>query len=547
MRVGSVVAVTACSASLVVLAQAPQTPVFRSTAILVPLTVTVLDSRGAPVTDLTAADFAVYENDQPREILSFFTQAMTGPRVAGAPAAANGMTPARRRRFLLVLGFGRIQQPGRGVDGALSLVRERLLPDDAVAVMAFHRTTEFTTNHQAVLAVLQRFKQHHERIVWDIREYFRRTRSPFSRGGPPLPAAMLARIDRDVFGVAASNAPGSNAPLALRDTVNYLLSMDRSLQVIDEPWQRQRSFADLVDQLDRAGWSLADAVTMSSRLKLFGGIELVRDLDGDKHVVVIAEDGIAGTADTARLLARRAAGARIAVHYIYTRGTNIRGSSGCLPCRDVTEWTGGQYTSVDYADQALARIDQATRFSYLLGYAPLDPSPDARYREVHVKVNRPGVVVQFARGYYASPEAQAAEMAETVRQTRVEAALAVFEPLTEIPVSIAVVPSPDSPGVLRVELAIDAAALSLSGPDDLRTGQLEIQVYCADRRETMIGSITERLDLKARPDTYARWLRDGFRHVLGVPVKGVPAFVKAVVFDFGNGRVGSRVVKIGRE
>ena len=547
MRVGNVwVAVTVCSASLVVWAQTPQAPVFRSSANLVPLTVTVFDKRGAPVTDLSAKDFTVYENNQPREILSFFTQAMGGPRLAGAPPAPNGVTPAQRRRFLLVLGFGRIQYPGKGVDGAIDFVRNRLLPDDAVAIMAFHRTTEFTTNHQAVLTVLQRFRQHHERIVWDIGEYFQYTRSPFSRGGPPLPQSMLTRIDREVFGAAVATTPSPDTPLSLRETVNYLLSMDRSLVVIDKPWQRQLTFAALVEQLDRTGWSLGDAVLLGSRLKLFGGIEYLRDLDGDKHIVVIAQDGIAWSADTARLLARRAAGARATVHFVWTRGTSPSrlGTSGCLPCRDVTQLTGGHYTSVNYAGEALARIDRASRFSYLLGYAPLDPSFDANYREVQVKVNRPGVTVQFAHGYYASPEVEAAEMAETVRQTRVEAALAVYDAMTEIPVNIAVLPTTGEPGALRVELSIDASALALDPANELRTGQLEIQVHCADRRQTIIGNVTQRLDLKASPDTHARWLRDGFRHVVDVPVKGVPMFVKAVVYDFGNDRVGSRVLKI---
>jgi hypothetical protein len=79
----------------------------------------------------------------------------------------------------------------------------------------------------------------------------------------------------------------------------------------------------------------------------------------------------------------------------------------------------------------------------------------------------------------------------------------------------------------------------------LRTAQLEIQVHCADRRETIIGSLTQRVDLKASPVTHDKWLQDGLRHVLDVPINGEARFVKAVVYDFGNDRVGSRVLRIG--
>ena len=192
---------------------------------------------------------------------------------------------------------------------------------------------------------------------------------------------MLAKIDADVFGAVAG----------LRSTVDLLLSVDRALQVSTSHGSANGSFGDLVEDYGRSGWTLADATVMSSRLKLLAGIEYMRDLDGDKHVIVIAESGIPATADAAGMLARRAAGARVAVDFIWTRGTNRFGSSGCPSCRDLAELTGGHYTSVDYADQALARLDQATRFSYLLGYAPLNTSLDAKYRDVRVAVNRPDV------------------------------------------------------------------------------------------------------------------------------------------------------------
>jgi VWFA-related protein len=532
-----------------------QPPVFTSGADVVPLTVTVLDRQGRPVPDLTPADFTIFENGQERQVLNFFRQAMGPggtPAAAGAPAepASSGIAPAQRRLFLIVLGFGRIQYPAKGVDGALTFVRERLLPGDAVAVMAFHRATDFTTDHRAIVRILERYRQHHERIVFEILTFFRRTRFPFSRGGPPLPDAMLSGIDADVFGnLGAPAQDRSPARLTLRKTVDLLLGMDRATHVADQPWQRQASFGDLLDTLARMGLNLGDVVVTSSRLKLFAGIEHMRDLEGERHAVVIAEDMIASNADHARTVARRAASARVAVDYVWTRGTNLRGSSGCPACRDVSDLTGGHYTSMDYADSALARIDQATRLTYLLGYAPVDPTLDGKYRDVSVIVNRPGVIVQFRHGYYAAGEPNAEEVAEMIRQVRVDAALAYDSAATDIPVSItaALVAGAGGKAQLQVDVKVDVSSLSLSLEErsGLRTGRIEIQVHCGDAREAVVGSLTQRLDLKATPETYATWARDGFRHAALVPVSGTPRFVKAVVYDYGSDRVGSVMLTLG--
>jgi hypothetical protein len=52
------------------------------------------------------------------------------------------------------------------------------------------------------------------------------------------------------------------------------------------------------------------------------------------------------------------------------------------------------------------------------------------------------------------------------------------------------------------------------------------------------------LDLKARPETHARWLADGLRHQVEVPITGAAKFVKAVVSDAASRRVGSTVLTL---
>ena len=138
----------------------PQTrPVFRAGATLVPVDVRVVDKSGKPVTDLTQADFAVFEDGVRQEVHHYSTQALAAQpapadsrllRRAGPPVA---IAPQDHRVFLILIGRGNLTGPSNGVEGVLHLVRDRLLPQDRVAVLAWNRATDFTTDHARIVQV----------------------------------------------------------------------------------------------------------------------------------------------------------------------------------------------------------------------------------------------------------------------------------------------------------------------------------------------------------------------------------------------------------
>lgn len=200
-------------------AQAPPTPqnppVFRGTTTLVPVDVRVLDSRGEPVTDLTQSDFTLLENDVPQVIKHFSALRFTAetPAVMAtapvSPGAASAAPPAspddaiqlqHRRVFLIVLGRGRLQGISRGVDGMLHFVRERLLPQDLVAVVAWNRATAFTTDHSKIVDMLERFKRAHEGVEAKLGLRFSGLAGLY--GSKDIPASLQRDIDA-VFGDSA--------------------------------------------------------------------------------------------------------------------------------------------------------------------------------------------------------------------------------------------------------------------------------------------------------------------------------------------------------
>ena len=50
-----------------------------------------------------------------------------------------------------------LQGPSKGLDALIAFIEGRLLPQDQVAVIAYNRATDFTTDRQPILEVLTRF------------------------------------------------------------------------------------------------------------------------------------------------------------------------------------------------------------------------------------------------------------------------------------------------------------------------------------------------------------------------------------------------------
>jgi VWFA-related protein len=514
----------ALAAALLAQTPAPQqAPVFRANTTVVPLTVTVLDQKGVPIKDLTAADFVVFENGKQREVVNFFPQNFVPlpPGAAANRASDGGLTPETGRTFLIALGYGRIQYPNKSLDGAIQFVREQLLPQDQVSVMAFHRVTPFTTDHAAMVRILERYKATHEKLLNDIWEAsLNNVKSLFGHPNYRPVSEVLKDMDEVLAGAGV-----------LKSAAELMFQMDRAVNSTDPEYRRQESFADVLDGLgDR---SLEDLVIHSNRFKLFAGIEYLRDMTGDKNMVFLGDGGLARGADDAKVVGRRANDARITLHMV---SNGFDWSS-----RDVVEATGGYYTSLEMAAKAMTKLDQATRFSYLLGYTPVNPALDGKSRDVSVKVNRKDVTVRFQHGYDAVGAPDPAELKELLFKSRLESALAYTSNARDITVNVEATLLPRMGVTLeaRVVITIDPRNLTFAEQDGIRTGKLELQVYCSDAKERVIGTFGEALAIKAGDETYQDWLQTGIKRTVRVPLMDVPKYVKVLVYDYGSDHVGT--------
>ncbi len=348
MRIPVLVAALICLLVAVVIvpglaAQLAQYPgAIRSQVTLVPVNVTVTDRNNKPVTDLKQEDFTVLEDGVPQTIGHFVLQRMMPAVPTPSPDAAPGarseigqlwkvptasLTPQTRRVFVIVL--GRFAHPGvsKGLDDLTRFVRKDLLPQDLVAVMAWNRATDFSTDREMTARVLERYKKGRQSIDAKLRLRFSGDAAVYGSTG--VPANLQAEVDA-VFGApgavnARHLAPGGPEDLAklaernrrTAETVQQQevarQQQEVAKQIADAEARRRprnpdeasaaraepavdRCFAGL-DTDNNCDLPYHEYVALSAQTtqeleNLYRAVEYLRYVDGEKHLLFLSEEGL---------------------------------------------------------------------------------------------------------------------------------------------------------------------------------------------------------------------------------------------------------------
>jgi VWFA-related protein len=545
---------------------------FRAGVTLVPVDVRVLDGNRQPVTDLTAADFTVIEDGRRQDIRHFSAHSL----VAEAPdpdamlllrnPRATELAPQNHRVFLLVLGRGRLQGPAKGVDAMRDFVAERLLPQDQVAVLAWNRATDFTTDHDGVLAVIDRFEEDHEDIESRLASMLGGLAGVYGTRG--IPAEVQGRIDAVFDG---PDGPGMRQ-LAQADPADAGRIAGDTRRVTDLLLATEQldSFgADTVETLDISFDDyVSDAVQTSQDLtNLYTGIEYLRHIEGEKHLVFVTENGLfLPRLENDTSLAAVANDARVVIDTIHTGGLpppragrgGGRGGGRAGPrlpglsweqrfavntLRTVSRLTGGLSSAFVQASTGVDRIADATSFQYLLGYYPTNDTWDGRYRSITVRVNRPGVTVLYRHGYYGSQSLPPLNRQQVLTYSRISAAGNYDRPVTDIRIDLEAGFDEDA-GEVVLELTIDPSRFGLIESGGRHAGTVELALFVGDSRESLVGELWQTLDLKLLDATYRRYLETGLPHTARIPVRGQPEYVKAIVYDPTADLVGSMIARL---
>ena len=300
----------------------------------------------------------------------------------------------------------------------------------------------------------------------------------------------------------------------------------------------------------------------NSLLGVYAGIEYLRSVTGQKHLVALTSQGFVlpfyvrttyglffrDTTDEARL-ATRANDAGVTIDVIDTAGTQPYGyfvPLSRLSNKNLAFVAGGQFASLRSATDALQRLDASSRHSYLIGYMPSSPALDGKYRKVDVKVNRQDVTVTYRRGYTARAEPPPLDLRVVDIMTRLREAAASDTHQTDLKVTAeaAVVSANPKDGQVRVTATIDGSRIAFTRNGALREGAIDVLILCGDKNQNVVGKIQHQLSMSLDEQKYQRAITDGMPYSVTIPVTGATTYVKVVVYDYESDRLGTAVVKL---
>jgi VWFA-related protein len=493
-----------------------QSDTLRSRITAVPVNVRVLDREGKPITNLKPTDFSILEDGVPQTVAHFSLQLVQIPENDRQSLNEAGEAPHSEevdRVFLIVLGRGRLEGVAKGLSGAIQFVQHQLRPRDRIAILAYKRVTEFTTDRTLIARMLDRYRKDHGAIEAKLDHFF-------------LNPEVRADIER-LF---------SNSDLP-------------AVRELPQPYPP------------------------SNVGQLYLGIEHLRAVPGEKHLIFISEDGINFGRRVTADLATRAAAEQIVISPIQTAGTPLRlrqpsarGSSTAVrqsarsfaqafayaDLRNIARQTGGISSAYEFAEETLTRIANATSFQYGLSYYPTNSSWDGTERKIEVRVNRSGLTIQHRQSYTALKESAPAD--PTLILTRSRIAAAGESPLEIKGIKVRVESrdltinnsDPRWAGQLVVAVFVDVSSLALQENDGQRAAFVDLAVFCGDNDKNVVGEVWERAELNAPVASQTRGQSE-FEFVVRVPVERTPRYVKAVVYERTQDKLGSTVLVLNQE
>jgi VWFA-related protein len=393
--------------------------VIRANAELVLTNVVARDAKtGELLRDLKQNDFTIYENGRKQEIASFDFQSvdMATPlneaTVSGLVAGSGGnkavaaAAPEQLRNHRLIVFFFDLtsMQPedlDRSVGAARDFLHKKMAPADLVALVSLGDT----------LKVDQDFTADKDALINEVGIYNGTEGQGFAQG-----ATSNSNQVEDTSGYTPDESEYND--INTDRELFALRAVAKSLEKIQE----KKSLLYFSGGISRDGIenqaSLRAAINSAVRANLAIYSVDTRGLQAVSPV---------GDASTGSL---RGQGA-------YNGGALMNNMNSNFATQEVmatlSSDTGGKafFDSNDFAP-AFAQVQKDTSAYYAIGFHSSNPARDGKYRKLTIKVNRPGVKLEYRPGYYAP--ADFAHSGKEDRERDLEEQLASDLPATDMAV-----------------------------------------------------------------------------------------------------------------
>jgi VWFA-related protein len=397
-------------------------PIFKSSADLIRLDVSVLDNTRLPVKGLTAKDFTVLDAGKPQPITTFAAVEVPEPDVPTTvwmrdvePDTKRNDDMNDRRLIVIVLDDAQIDsmnvRMSNNVKAAGRAIVDQLGSGDLASViftMDQRNQQDFTTDRSKLLAAIDKF---HAGMSGDLE--------------------LFQRYSVDT----------------LQQISDYLLEIP----------QRRKAIFYVSTGINV---NVEDMMPVNANIR--------GDTRGDRagSAMLIMRD--------MQEVFRKAQLANVNIHAVdpsaMERAAGGRGLAD--PRKDfllsVSNETGGfPIVNTDDYQQAIAQVFLENSSYYLLGYEPQSAN-DGRFHRLEIKVNRPGLIVRARSGYYAPDAIKAVSTGEPRKAgpSPLRMAISGLLPLGDLPLQVTAAPfaTPDK--------KLGAVAIVLGIVQDADTGDM---------------------------------------------------------------------------
>src|SRR3984957_16581755 len=501
--------------------------VFRTGSELVLVNVTVRDKSGNFVKGLKPENFTILEDNKPQKILSFDMEnvdaapALDVTQAKPLPAAPNGATSPElsaanvalqfKDRRLIVLFFDLSAMEPAEIDHAVTSAEHHTdaqkAPADLVSIVSLGRSLlvnqDFTTDRALLKKQLEAFS---------------------SGSGQGFEEGTTGTTE---------GTPDSGQPFTADDTEYNIFNTDRRLEALRSVAeklayvQQKKSLIYFSSGMDRTGIENQSELRAATNAAVRANLAIyTMDLRGLQALVPGGEAQNASLRGTSPYSGKSVSSAFDSNFTTQETLVTLAGDTGGRAFLDSNDF-GRVFTGVQ----------QDTSLYYLLGYHSSNSARDGRFRRITVRVNRPGVKIDFRRGYYAPADFQHATRDDRERQLDEE--LASDLPTTDLPVylSAAYFRIADRKFYVPVSLVVPGSQIPFTRNNDQDRATLDVLGIVTDPDKRPAGQIRDTVKLALNTSQLVQ--RKNVQYNSGFVLPPGIYHVKFVVRENQSGRLGS--------
>jgi len=502
---------------------------FRVQSDLVLVNVTVKDKSGSFVRGLKPEDFTILEDNKPQKVVSFdvenidavatqdVAQAKPLPGQSAPATPTAGAAPPNsdvdrfKDRRLIVLFFDLSAMEPDEIDRAITsaehYVDTQMAPADMVSIVSLGSS----------LLVNQDFTADHDLLKTQLQAFGEGSGQGFEEGTTG----------------STEGTPDTGQPFTADDTEYNIFNTDRRLEALRSVaeklshMQQKKSLIYFSSGMDRTGIENQSELRAATNAAVRANMAIyTMDLRGLQALVA------GGEAQNASLRGTSAYSGQSSINALNSNFTTQE------TLVTLASDTGGRafLDSNDFS-QVFKGVQQDTSAYYLLGFHSTNPAKDGRYRRISVKVNTPGVKVEYRRGYYAPADYRHSTKED--KELQLEQELASELPTTDLPLYLgdAYFRLEANKFYIPISLVVPGSEIPFTRSSDRDKATLDVIGVVLDSEHHPVNRIRDTVKLAVDSSSDVR--KKNVQYDTGISLPPGKFHLKFVVRENETGRMGS--------